>query len=403
MSAERENKSKLKGKEQMEHLFENGLLVIKLAERVDTSNAAEVETEIFGLVDQYKPSKVILDARKLTYISSVGLRIVLRLKKTVDDTIIVNASLEVYEIFDMTGFTSILEVKKTFREISVEGCEIIGKGGHGTVYRLDGDTIVKVFGEKEPFDEIEREVSYSKKAFVFGIPTAISYDVVKCGSSYGVVYELINADTLTNWLCAHPETLDEYAVKYGEIVRTLHSTEADTSIFSSTKELYNKWVDDMRVYYTPEEVAILHDVINSIPDSKTFVHGDIHSKNMMVQNGELLFIDMADLTYGHRIFDYAGMALTHMMAGPYVKYVIGIDNDMAEKLYFSTLKVNFPGKTEAELEKIHQVIMGYAGIKYVISPAVNKNQAADITNRVIEKAKEQIIPNAKRLIGAIDF
>ena len=47
--------------------------------------------------------------------------------------------------------------------------------------------------------------------------------------------------------------------------------------------------------------------------------------------------------------------------------------------------------------------MGYAGIKYVISPAVNKNQAADITNRVIEKAKEQIIPNAKRLIGAIDF
>lgn len=387
----------------MESKFRDGILAVKLEGKVDTSNAAAVEKEIFGLLDQYKPAKVILDAEKLEYISSVGLRVVLRLKKTVDNTRIVNASLEVYDIFDMTGFTSILEVRKALREISVEGCEIIGKGGHGTVYRLDGDTIVKIFGEKEPFDEIEREISYSKKAFVFGIPTAISYDVVKCGSCYGVVYELINADTLTNWLCAHPETLDEYAVKYGAIIKTLHETEADTTIFGNTKDLYNKWVDDMSVYYTPDEIAILHEVINSIPDSKTFIHGDIHSKNMMVQDGELLFIDMADLTYGHRIFDYAGMALTHVMAGPYVKYVMGIDNDMAEKLYFTALKANFPGKTDTELERIHKVIMGYAGIKYAISPAVNKNQDPNINQRVIAKARAQIIPNAKQLIGAIDF
>ncbi|MGM9613293.1 MAG: STAS domain-containing protein [Butyricicoccus sp.] len=387
----------------MESKFQNGVLAVKLVSKVDTSNAAEVEKELFGLLDQYKPGKVILDAQDLEYISSVGLRMVLRLKKTVDDTRIVNLSLEVYDIFDMTGFTSILDVRKVLREISVEGCEIIGKGGHGTVYRLDGDTIVKIFGEKEPFDEIEREISYSKKAFVFGIPTAISYDVVKCGSCYGVVYELINADTLTNWLCAHPETLDEYAVKYGTIIKTLHETEADTGIFGNIKDLYNKWVDDMAIYYNPEELAILHDVIHSIPDSNTFVHGDIHTKNMMVQDGELLFIDMADLTYGHRIFDYAGMALTHIMANQYVKYVMGIDNDTAQKLYFTALKINFPGKNDAELERIHKVIMGYAGIKYAISPAVNKNQDPQLCQAIIAKAKEQIIPNAKQLIGAIDF
>ena len=387
----------------MESMFENGVLTIRLAGKVDTTNAAAVEKEIFAMVSQHKPEKIVLDAQELSYISSVGLRAVLRLKKAVDATSIINTSLDVYDIFEMTGFTNILEVKKAFREISVEGCEIIGKGGHGTVYRLNGDTIVKIFGEKEPFDEIEREISYSKKAFVFGIPTAISYDIVKCGSCYGVVYELINADTLTNWLCAHPETLDDYAEKYGAIVKTLHETEADTAIFGNIKDLYNKWADDMLVYYTPEEVAVLHEVINSIPDSKTFIHGDIHSKNMMVQDGELLFIDMADLTYGHRIFDYAGMALTHIMAGPYVKYVTGIDNDMAEKLYFSVLKASFPGRTEDELAQIHQVIMGYAGIKYAISPAVNKNQDPQTNARVVGKAKEQIIPNAKKLIGAIRF
>ena len=170
----------------MESMFENGVLTIRLAGKVDTTNAAAVEKEIFAMVSQHKPEKIVLDAQELSYISSVGLRAVLRLKKAVDATSIINTSLDVYDIFEMTGFTNILEVKKAFREISVEGCEIIGKGGHGTVYRLNGDTIVKIFGEKEPFDEIEREISYSKKAFVFGIPTAISYDIVKCGSCYGV-------------------------------------------------------------------------------------------------------------------------------------------------------------------------------------------------------------------------
>lgn len=387
----------------MESVFENGTLTIHLADRVDTTNVAAVEEEIFALVNQHKPERVVLDAQALTYISSVGLRAVLRLKKTVDATTIINTSLDVYDIFEMTGFTNILDVKKSFREISVEGCKIIGKGGHGTVYRLDGDTIVKIFGEKEPFDEIEREISYSKKAFVFGIPTAISYDVVKCGNCFGVVYELINADTLTNWLCAHPDTLDEYADKYGAIVKTLHQTEADTSTFGSIKDLYNKWADDMLVYYTPEEVAILHEVINSIPDSKTFIHGDIHAKNMMVQDNELLFIDMADLTYGHRIFDYAGMALTHIMAGPYVKPVIGIDNDVAETLYFRALKAGFPGKTEDELAQIHQIVMSYAGIKYALTPAVNKNQDPAFCRAIVANAREKILPSAKKLIGTICF
>ena len=41
---------------------------------------------------------------------------------------IFDVSPEVYDILDMTGFTELLTVEKRFREISVDGCEIIGKG-----------------------------------------------------------------------------------------------------------------------------------------------------------------------------------------------------------------------------------------------------------------------------------
>lgn len=387
----------------MERLFSNDTLTVKPEGKVDTSNAAEVEKEIFAFVDEYKPAKVIIDAQKLKYISSAGLRVVLKLKKTVDDSIIINASLEVYDILDMTGFTNLIDVKKAFREVSVEGCEMIGKGGHGTVYRLDGDTIVKLYGENEPFDEIEREVSYSKKAFVYGIPTAISYDIVKCGDCYGVVFELINADTLSNAICADSEKLDEYSEKYSALVKILHEIEADTSIFGNIKDLYNKWIDDLAGTYTPDEIAVLHEVISSIPDSNKFVHGDIHPKNIMLQDGKLLFIDMADLTYGHAIFDYAGIALTHILAKAYTKQLFGVEPDIMEKLFNNMIKANFQGRSEEELEKTKKVIMGYAGIKYAISPAVNKNQDPKFCEGIVNRAREQILPNAKSLIGAIDF
>ena len=34
------------------------------------------------------------------------------------------------------------------KEISVEGCEVIGKGGQGTIYRLDEETIVKLYSSE---------------------------------------------------------------------------------------------------------------------------------------------------------------------------------------------------------------------------------------------------------------
>ena len=42
------------------------------------------------------------------------------------------------------------------REISVEGCEVIGKGGQGTIYRLDEETIVKLYQPGYDIEDIEK-------------------------------------------------------------------------------------------------------------------------------------------------------------------------------------------------------------------------------------------------------
>ena len=81
----------------------DNLLVIKLDGYIDSANAGEVESKINDIRAANPSDKIEIDCEKLKYISSAGLRIVLRIKKAVCDTSIINVSPEVYEIFDMTG------------------------------------------------------------------------------------------------------------------------------------------------------------------------------------------------------------------------------------------------------------------------------------------------------------
>ena len=111
----------------IESKIENGRATIYLIGNVDSSNAAAVEAEVNEAKGDAK--SVTVDCGRLNYISSAGLRIILRLKKAVGDVEVINVSSDVYEVFEMTGFTEMMDIKKAFRRISVEGCDVIGTGG----------------------------------------------------------------------------------------------------------------------------------------------------------------------------------------------------------------------------------------------------------------------------------
>ena len=122
---------------------------------------------------EFPAANCVLDAEKLEFISSAGLRIILRLLKELKQLKIINVNSEVYEIFDMTGFTDMLTVEKAFRKISIDGCELIARGGNGCIYRYDEETIVKTYHNGASLDEIRLEKELSRKVFVKGINTAI--------------------------------------------------------------------------------------------------------------------------------------------------------------------------------------------------------------------------------------
>lgn len=289
--------------------FEGNKLIVELEGRIDAANAPETEREICAAPNFEACQELVIDAEKLEYISSAGLRVILKLRKQVPNAEIINVSPAVHEVLDMTGFTEILPVKKAYRRLSVKGCEILGQGSNGIVYRYDAETIVKVYRNADALPEIHRERDLARKAFVLGIPTAIPYDVVKVGESYGSVFELLNAKSFSKLIAAEPEKIDHYISLFIDFLKKIHRTQTPPDSLTDMKAVALDWAAFLKGYLEPGLWEKLTGLIQAVPERHTMIHGDYHTNNLELQNGEPLLIDMDTLSFGHPVFELASMFL----------------------------------------------------------------------------------------------
>ncbi len=87
-------------------------LVVALEGRLDTMTAPDLENQLQESISGV--THLTFDLSKLEYISSAGLRVLLSAQKTMNkqgDMVVKNASEEVNEIFEVTGFSDILTIE----------------------------------------------------------------------------------------------------------------------------------------------------------------------------------------------------------------------------------------------------------------------------------------------------
>lgn len=276
---------------------DGNLVVAKVSGSINSGNSGEFETALSEYPGDAEG--VVIDAKDLEYISSAGLRVILNTKKRCGSKVfkVINVNSEVKNIFDVTGFSEIIDVVGASRQISVEGCKVIGHGACGECFRIDDETIVKLYYPHVSEDEIEREKALAKKAFVLGIPTAISYDIIECDGRKGVVYELIKSKTLAELIRDNPDKKEEYLDKYVEVCKKMATISTDDPDILSFKDIND---DDIKkiVGISDEQRDYLHKFISLVPDGDNCIHGDLNINNIMVENGECVLIDMGELSKG---------------------------------------------------------------------------------------------------------
>ena len=372
--------------------LDKDILYIAVEGRIDASNAAAVEEKVFNIKKDNPGKHVVVDADKLEYISSAGLRVILRLRKEEPKLAIINVAADVYEVFDMTGFTDMVTVEKAYKRMSVEGCEFIAKGANGAVYRYDAETILKTYFAKDALPEIKQERENARKAFVLGINTAIPYGIVRVGDGYGTVTELLNATSVTKLIRANPDDMTQAVKYYIDMLKNIHSTQVEDGEVPDMKETALAWADFVAEHIPEEQGKKLRALVEAVPKQNTLMHGDYHTNNIMVQNGEPLLIDMDTLCMGHPVFELGSMfnafvgysELDHQNMMDFFGYSF----ETAGKFWNQALKMYLGTDDEAICQSVAEkaMIIGYTRM---LRRAVRRPNEADSPAK-IARCKEML-------------
>ena len=382
----------------------DGKLIIELDGRIDTSNAPAIEAEIMEALDTNKGIEPLFDAENLAYISSAGLRVLMKVRKKINKSIeIINVSRDVYDILETTGFTDLLNVKKAYRRVDIDGMSLIGKGMTGDVYRIDDENVIKVFRPNISFDMmISKENRKAKNAFVYGVPTAIPYDIVRVGDGYGIVYEMIKSKDLATVMAEDKEHIEEYMRKFAKTVREMHSIHVDAGKFDNLKKNSIMALGYFKPVMTDEEIQKLQKVYENIPDSDIFIHGDCHMGNVMLQDDGLIFIDLSSGGMGHPIFDMVSMYSLYERADnaearAASPMLCNFSSEEIKKMWNVFIHTYFEGKDEAFIKKAEKQINLFSVARrlfmYIAMPGSLSIEAfSSMKTRVISSVDEGLEP-----------
>ena len=372
--------------------LDKDILYIAIEGRIDASNASQAEEKIFSIKKDYPEKHTVLDADKLEYISSAGLRVILKLRKEEPKLAIINVASDVYEVFDMTGFTDMVTIEKAYQRMSVEGCEFIAKGANGAVYRYDDETILKTYFAKDALPEIKQERENARKAFVLGINTAIPYGIVRVDDGYGTVTELLNAVSVTKLIRNNPDDMSEAARYYVDMLKSIHAITVEDGEVPDMKETALAWADFVAPHLPSEQGKKLRALVEAVPKQNTLMHGDYHTNNIMVQNGEPLLIDMDTLCMGHPVFELGSMfnafigysELDHQVTMNFFGYT----HESAEKFWDLSLKMYLDTEDEEICRSVAEkaMIIGYTRM---LRRAIRRPEEADSPAK-IARCKEML-------------
>ena len=287
-------------------------LIIYLEGNITKENASYLEKSILETATKTPQLILKFDLKELKIISSPGIRMFMNIKnslKNQPNIKLENVNQDIYDIFISTGLTEIFDIEKVYTEMNIDNLELVGKGANSKILRLNEDKVIKIFSKNSRLDiMIQNEKAMTKQAYLCGISTPLTYDIVKVGDCYGLIYEYLDAKDLIKIMEEDKEHLVDYVKQFTQLMKHMHSIELSNNKLIDLRAMALRLFPSLKgKVLNDEDYEKVKKIYENIPYKKTFVHGDCHPGNVMVKNGKMYFIDLAAAGVGHHINDLMGM------------------------------------------------------------------------------------------------
>lgn len=195
--------------------------------------------------------------------------------------------------------------KEVFKPIDIGNRKPFAMGGTGECYRIDEDTILKLYYEGFPEERILSEKEGARAALVAGVPTAISYWLVRVGQRQGILYEMVQGKTIAEEICEEGiGRAKALGRTFAGIAKTLHQAEMRlTNLPPATLRIRNAI---QGAGYMPERTRKrLNAFLDELDGYHQYVHGDFHPNNVIMTKEGPVLIDMGGFSSGCSLFDLA--------------------------------------------------------------------------------------------------
>ena len=394
------------GKYNLKVTAKDGQLCFAVSGRLDPISAKEFGDIVTAERKKRPNGTVVFDCSGLEYISSAGLRVFLSLRKKEKEPVkLINVSSAVFEILEVTGFSQLLDVVKGMRDVTNENVQRMGSNGNITIYRIDDDTLMKVYSDNTTLEAIEKERNYAQAAFLSGVPTLISYDVVTYNGQYGMLYELAKVTSVSSLLELAPMKLDQYASDMGKLLKTIHTSEPEEGILPNTVDIYDDLVHKMELWYHPQEIESLRRMVHAIPDAKTMVYGNYTPRSVFVQRSELMLINMSGISCGNPIFDLGTSYMYHM--NEHESLVTGATGltAMQAKKCWRCMMLSYFGMDEKVINQYDEVIRAAAMLRSALVPG-SMQFSREESEQFVAEARRDLFPASDyltTLLGELSF
>lgn len=195
-----------------------------------------------------------------------------------------------------------------YETIELEDYTYSGEGGQGVAYTHKREKrLAKLFNAGFDAEIAIKEFHAAQAAYEAGVPTPRPYRLITDGERVGTEYELVEGKrSYCRIISQEPERLEEISLRFARDCKALHAMPADVSRVPSMKAR-------MQEFYAREGVvpAVLKDfalpLLEEIPDTPTFLHGDMQIGNIITDGKRTLWIDVGEFSHGTPEWDLSIM------------------------------------------------------------------------------------------------
>lgn len=363
--------------------------MIEVSGYIDTQSANKFGEYIINLHNEEPTKKLIIDFNDVEMITSAGIRQLLLFEKSNYNYQLINVKKEVATVLDLTGMSDILKLEDKVLSISTKDCKALGKGFSSAVYKLDDERIAKVYYNIPNIDQAIRERMIAKEAFIKGVPTEICFCLCEAEGMPGLIYELVDANTLLSIMAEDDSKIESSIEEYVDLVKQMHTFNGDgiTGIYNEKQRL-GECISKVNNYLSPEYVEKLKALDEEIPDSNVLLHGDIHPANVMVTEKGMLFIDLSEMSVGDPIYDLVYLYRTLMLFSMLPDDKYALNRQQEERLWNSFFNEYYKDKDEDYKQRQLHLIKVF-GLVSIASRFLKSNKQ-EIGNLFLNELKKEL-------------